>query len=407
MPAETRLQGKLFFEINPKSILSKVGIIAAVSTLLGVILPTYVAWLGGVQGKAGTVSLVERKLTNLSPEGKTRYKYLADALECYRAFESTRAAEIKARREIAHMLSEYPVHAGHDEKLPELLTAREALKKDLLAIPPVSFSGYISTDIILLWPTSYFCLGCLIWILCPPGGSSGSARQFLHSLPLALVLTLFLHSPTWARNFVFYNNGRKLFAVGNYDIWPLGFFMQELMYFVNNWLVATLWWQWIQYYDVRKNELKNDAAERDSTARIVSAYDPSRIDRLSMTYLHWQVTSVFLAGTFLMFSKTYWDFVIVLGDLRYVPHVVLVHSVWAISWTIISLPLVATWYTWKTSRDEVVSRIATDGSIDVKVSEVMLKAAAELQPIGPLNIVATSLVAIISFVLPFFQALVK
>ena len=182
--------------------------------------------------------------------------------------------------------------------------------------------------------------------------------------------------------------------------------MQELMYFVNNWLVATLWWQWIENYGLRKNELK-DEAECSSEAQIVAAFDPRMIDRLSMTYLHWQVTSVFLAGAFLMFSKTYWDFVIVLGDLRYIPHVVLVHSVWAISWTIISLPLLATWYMWKTSRDEVVSRIATDRSIDVKVSEVMLKAAAELQPVGPLNIVATSLVAIISFVLPFFQALVK
>jgi hypothetical protein len=257
-----------------------------------------------------------------------------------------------------------------------------------------------------LWPASYFCLGCLVWLLHPPDCGERWAIQFWNSLPIAVILVVFLHSPTWARNFIFYDAGRKLFAVGNYDIWPISFFMQEALYFLVNWLLATVWWQWMSYYNGMKEQLRTDS-EGAGDARAPNAFDPLELDRLSMVYLHWQIASLFLVGTFIMFTQTYWEVVVVLGDLRYIPHVVFVHAVWAISWAIISLPLIATWYLWKASRDEAVSRIVTAHPVDKEGAELTLKAATELQPIGAINVAATSLVGIFSFVWPYAQAFLR
>jgi hypothetical protein len=42
----------------------------------------------------------------------------------------------------------------------------------------------------------------------------------------------------------------------------------------------------------------------------------------------------------------FWQMVISFGDFRYLPHAIIVHSMWVITWIIISLPLLITSYQW-------------------------------------------------------------
>jgi hypothetical protein len=294
------------------------------------------------------------------------------------------------------------------QELTTLVTQRSQLKQELdsLKKPPVILSGFYLSPTMLLWPVAYTALGLLIFIFPPPPSPEPLSRKVRQVALISLVIILMYRWPTWARNFLFYGEGRVIYSDTNFDIYPVGFFMQEALGFTLSVLLACLWYQWSTFFRLRQQAL---AAELSAPAgdHLKVAIDQASTHRLSATFIHWQVCSVILALGFAVWTWFYWDAVVASGDQRYLVHAVIVHALWAISWVLLSLPLLVTWYVWQSNRLQAIAAVVTGPLPPDTKPEAVLKALSELQPIGFWNLAASTIIAAISFLLPILQALAK
>jgi hypothetical protein len=115
---------------------------------------------------------------------------------------------------------------------------------------------------------------------------------------------------------------------------------------------------------------------------------PEFLENLSALFLYWQMCSIILAGAFLPYTVFFWTYVISFGDQRYLPHAVIMHGLWGVSWLLISLPLGWTWYQWK---------------VRYRLRAQARKGEMMAPPIHSLNVVGSLIGALLAFGLPFLQ----
>ena len=98
----------------------------------------------------------------------------------------------------------------------------------------------------------------------------------------------------------------------------------------------------------------------------------------------------------------FWKRVIQFGEMRYILHGLVVHLLWAITWGIVSLPMVEKWRQWSEVKLNVVAAISSD-----KNPEKALEVLKEVRPFSFGVLVGSGLFGIVSFIFPVVFSAVK
>ena len=311
-----------------------------------------------------------------------------------------------------------PVPASEDDErearqTAALIAIRNQLQQDLSTLkPPVFLDGFYLSRLMLVWPMFYICLGLVTFLLPPrekPLPSKSISLQIKGALPILAFLFPLFRWPTWGRNIMTYyfnNEKRVVYAWANCDVGVRSFFTQEVQALGIAFLVALLWRQWLSFHTAQQKQLKKEFIKSNRNI-LEEALDPFRLQRLSTLFFRWQVSSVFLVLAFIGYTDFFWNYIVVVGDRRYLANAIVVHAVWAISWAIISRPLFITWYAWHSIRARAISALVLEPAPENVNKEIALKALSELRPIGFLNLTASGVLVVISFVLPIVQTVYR
>lgn len=374
--------------LSLQRIIGKIAAVAWLSLIVGVLLPEVASYCCNVFYD----EQVRKKLPDFAKEKLHAYEVHKDDLQ-------------SRMDKIDKLLSEHnQADLARTDEGVRLTQMREYYKRELeLQKPPVVAAGYHLNPIMPLWPSVYFSLGLLVCVLPPFGSGHGGMKGFFKfAIPAFLVFWPLYRCWTLLRNFVFYRDGRVVYASENYDVSPLMFLIQELMALVVCVLLIVLWYQWIMMFTERQAELR----EPENNGEMAAFY-PDVITRLSNTFFHWQVASFILSFGFIWYSIFFWNVVAHTGDYRYIPHAVIVHLMWAFTWALISSPLVITWYHWNLLRNKVANQLVGSSAFDKDKAKTVTDLLDKVQPIGAWNVVASGFAAVASFFLPIVNSLMR
>lgn len=376
---------------QPMFFVRRFGAVFALSLLFGLILPGFIEYQCGQFYSKD----VQKHL-----KGHVRTEM--------EAFDARQMALKWHITQIDKQISQSPVSGSSATVAAQLMETRARLQGAYdSAKPPYSVDPFYFGSTMLLWPIIYTCLGCLIFVLppCQPSRtwSSVTPRQ---TMLLATALCILYRWPTWMRNTSIGRVDRRVFAAANFDMSPIAFITQEFNGLVICILLAVLWQQWSSFFSIRREEL---VAEQDNNAKdpVSSIFTFGNVERLSITFLHWQVSSVVLAMAFSVYTQFFWRYVVGYGDRRYLIPALIVHLLWGVTWALMSAPLLLTWYTWQSTRLRAVGELARRIPRHGAQVEPTLKSLQELQPIGVWNLAASGLVAFVSFLWPVLQSVLK
>jgi hypothetical protein len=204
----------------------------------------------------------------------------------------------------------------------------------------------------------------------------------------------------WLRNFAFYDEGRTIFSYVNYDISPLSFILQELRAIVMALLISVLWQQWMIYYGEVKQQFSRWEGKSSGLADI-----SKRSHLVADMFNRWQLNSVLVVGAFLPWTFFYWQNTVALGDSRYVVAALAMHFYWAMSWVLISAPLIYTFHKWSLLKSEVLA-LASDNPDDSKNVDRRISFVRETNPLSSLQIVGAGVASVVSFLLPLLDVFI-
>lgn len=376
---------------KPFRILGSMALILLGALLLGVVLPGTVAHFTGTFYAKDVEAIVSR-----SQDAETKKQYAE-----LQAFNRTRQLRQEELRRLEALLVE---SSKHPENLPHLegLARTHDLLRDSLSRerPPMVISGFYLGDLLMLWPALYLSLGLLVFVLRPHEArrTPGTIRRVL-LLFLGIVV---LHRwPMWWRNSGLGQMGRTIYVGVNLDVSPVAFFTQEFMAIAVDALLAVVWWQWVSFLTVRSKELRTKIK-----SPLKAAFDHQRLERLSRTFVHWQVSSLVLCAGFSYYIYFYWHAVTVERDVRYVVSAVVIHFLWGATWLLLTLPLLLTWHHWFGVRTRALAELAEEGEATGDAGR-KLAILSEFKPIPTWNLVTSSVSAFVAFTLPLFQLLWK
>jgi hypothetical protein len=190
------------------------------------------------------------------------------------------------------------------------------------------------------------------------------------------------------------------FGAANLDIDPWGFFAQEILGLTVSLLLAVIWIKWIGHFLERSAKIQKSVDDP-----ISGALDWSSLAELSRAFIHWQISSIVLAGGFIPYLYFFWDAVLRAHDQRYVIAAITVQMLWATTWAIISLPLATTFYSWQSVRAAAICALGEMALKSDESSKSVLETIKSLEPINPWNLAVTSVAFFVSFVAPLVQHL--
>jgi len=368
--------------LKPYSLILKVFIISFISIMVGVVLPGFIASKSGV--------FYESTMIGLLPK---------DAIQKLNAYNAEQAKSMLLIKHIDDSMLKNQNATGSDLATIEYLT-----KRNENLSPPIKIMPFYLNPIMLVWGAMYASLCWLIFIFSP---LKNKMRLFLGSLSSIIIISALIYLSynwtVWMRNFVLTNENRIVYSFANYDISSSSFYMQELNTYIFAILLAIVWTKWIAYSKYCINEALNSTTEKFQT----SAIDNLKLEKLSKTYIHWQFSSIVLALGFIQFTSSFWDLIIRKNDHRYLIAGLTIHSLWGLSWLIISLPLILRWYNWNNIKARAINELYSEHANDENKLKLKLDTIQTLNPFGFWNITTSSVIALISFLLPIFQAFFK
>jgi hypothetical protein len=250
-----------------------------------------------------------------------------------------------------------------------------------------------------IWAAFFALVGWLIFIFPPRLGQDALQQLTSKRVPLWLFIFIFYRWPTWWRNTPLGEEGRKFFGNANFDIDRIGFFVQETLGAGVALLLAVLWLQWSAYY----TQVRVQLSARAGREPVEEALKPELAEDLSMMFLHWQIASALIALSFFWYTIFFWQTVMVGNDMRYLPHAIIVHSLWFMSWIIVSLPLVITAYEWHRVRSRAAIALSRMDRTPSHDAPLVVDAMEKLEPIGYWNIAASAIAVAASFAIPIFK----
>ena len=364
---------------DPSKILGSVLLILAASITLTLILPAIVAHTGSVFYKS---DLIEK----LSEPVRARLENSENE-----------------RENIEGQIARLDEKLGHPQDLDparvdSYVVLRNVLSERLSSISPsVSPIAFYLNPQMLLWPAIYACLGWLVTVFRPVKGQSLLRNKKAAWLGMTLVTYTLYEWPLWARNFLLSTDGRTVYAYPNADIHFASFVAQELVIFGFCSLLVTMWLQWGEAYRRAAAEVRRSA--EDSFGYAVSS---KTLDGLSRSFLYWQLSSIVLAIGFLFFTNFFWELVAKYHDVRYLLSAVMAHLLWAMSWCMLSLPLLVRWRAWIHAKNVALTRNTEEdfARMDGASRERLLD---KMRPLSGFGVSVSGMAAITSFVLPLVQ----
>lgn len=168
--------------------------------VLTMIVPGVVAGLRGVYYQKDIEQVIR---TRLPATGKQ----LTD-------FNTGKEARKKRLEDVDRALDE-AVSTQNSAAVQSLLLLRQHLEKQQAsATPPVSAIPFHLNPQLLMWPAIYACLGWLVFVFPPTVGTGPRKRYIRPTIRVALqALALLIYAayewPTWMRNFILWNDGRR------------------------------------------------------------------------------------------------------------------------------------------------------------------------------------------------------
>lgn len=264
--------------------------------------------------------------------------------------------------------------------------------------PPIFAAGFFLSPQMLLWPAIYTSLGCLLF--CFPNSKKKPFRlkRILQNLWLGALIYFFYEWPLWTRNFLLGSNGRTVYAYSNYDIDPKSFFAQELMIAGFAVLIAAVWLRWS---DFTIDATRMDAAAIESQLDYLS---PQFVVRLQDAFSNWIVSSVVLGLGFVYFTTFFWSLVAKYHDERYIVSAFLAHSLWALTWVFLSMPVITLWKSLKTRRLIAIEHLIRMSQVTPGKSEQLnLEGLEKLESLAGIRISIAGVGAVVSLILPLLQ----
>jgi hypothetical protein len=359
----------------------------AFAVFVGLVVPGAVAWSGGVFEEEG----VRERLPSSAQE----------KLQAYRQETDRMRNEVRELSEhiVGHALTEEP------RRLQQLREIRTELATRLAASePPVTTSGFYLGSTMHLWPVLSLCLGVLVFVLRPKAASDVFTRaERITTLYFSLAGWLIYRSPSWFRNSPWMlKEERTFYADTHWDVhWP-SYVVQEANAVIIAVLLAVCWRQWILFAHGVEAQLSHAPvtwSKSDDSAAIVKL-----VNSIGRLYVQWQACSIVLATAFLMYTMFFWHMVIEMKDDRYLTHATIVHTMWLITWLIISTPLALCWIKWTGIRNTTIIDMPEASPGNEEIAKARKEALQAVQPVGPANLVATIVASILSFAFPLLQA---
>jgi len=291
------------------------------------------------------------------------------------------------------------------DKLPPdaimaLATLRELLQKQTdNETPPVAVAPFYLNPQMLLWPAIYSCLAWIAFLL-PPSNTEGiTPRKALWWIGLGFGIYAFYEWPLWFRNFILTSEGRNLYAYPNYDIHPASFFTQEIVVLGFCLLLARIWQTW-------SDSLTSIKSKTSSEGPVEKALNGDMLDQLTAALNHWQVTSIILALGFTFFTRFFWEIADRFNDQRYFLTALLAHTLWGLTWILLSLPLAYRWHRWNRARHNALCELATSSVEKYPNRKEALDILKSLSPTSMVASLITGIAAFVSFTGPFLRHLV-
>jgi hypothetical protein len=191
----------------------------------------------------------------------------------------------------------------------------------------------------------------------------------------------------WTRYFVLKNNGRKGIGFANYDVSHAGFWVQEFQTVLFFACLSIVCFQWLEF----AGRMTRVTQENTGTLKNVT-------ELVSKMFLRWQLTSFLLALSFFPFTAFYWEQVVHVKDMRFLPAAIIPHSIWAASWIVISVPLFVAWSNWRAYKIALLEHIVAGSSGDA-----IIKTLEAAEPIGVWAKALSATLTLVSFAAPFLK----
>jgi hypothetical protein len=190
--------------------------------------------------------------------------------------------------------------------------------------------------------------------------------------------------------------GRVLFSYANHDISLRGTLFNDLTFLIIAHLLVLIWARWLRYATWLKLDVKPISASPWTAdgEQSIADYVDETFKRLTHAYAHWKVTSLLIGLPFIYMTVIYWNIIWGIGDRNYLASAVAVHALWAITWIIISIPLMRAWRSWRSLVEELA----------IRRHDKMHSIASALHPVGMWSLVGLSLSGFAAFVTPIVHA---
>jgi hypothetical protein len=327
------------------------------------------------------------------------------AFSVYQEYKQRRLELQEVQTGLLRKLKDYARGNGSAEQIRSLTDSikevsgiRESLRT------PVHPLGFASDDSLIAFFIHILFLGILFLL-------SDRRRDKLNlatTLLIALALYLLFGWTNWVRNFVFNNysllgdsQGRTVFASVHWDIDPAGFLLQETRIVSMFLLDAILWQLWITHWRYVTKETS------DWSSKIINldAFG-ERANSLNSEFNRWQCHSLLLIGAFLPWTWFFWRKFAVQGDVRYISATIVMHIIWAISWLLLSLPVIELWGRWSDYRLKALGSVFGKERDDPD-AERTVQLFIEAAPVNSLKIFGTGAATVASMLLPMAHTLFR
>jgi hypothetical protein len=354
------------------SLFHKAVLIGAATAFVGLILPGLVAQHDRVFNREKMIDKVEPKLPS----------------EMRKQIDDYQTLKNNADQALVDIDKKFvdPKKPPTTEEIATLTAQRAVAERLADAKPPVTFMPFYLSPAMLLWVLSLTPLAWLAFLMYPGRNALGSLN------PVAVVAGGMLayvsyQWTVWMRYFVLKNQGRKVIGLANYDASPAEFWLQEINTILFWLLLSVVCFQWLHYAQSwRTKVIQEDISLTDVT------------NQLSISFLRWQLASLLLALTFFPFTHFYWDLIVHSNDERFLLAAIILHTMWASVWAIISVPLFQAWWQWRGYKARALEQAMHKANSD---SVVKILEAAE--PIADWAKIVSATLALLSFVSPIVK----
>ncbi|MGA3067023.1 MAG: hypothetical protein ABSF29_09270 [Tepidisphaeraceae bacterium] len=293
------------------------------------------------------------------------------------------------------------------ERLDSLVALQSKIAQALQDRPlvVVPFYGSLYTP---LWFWTFLTIGVMLRVFYPgaiesilPRGENIAYERWSWKTTwwVGAGIFLFFEWPSWYR-YAFPPRGEVIPSAlfyTNFYADKLSCFIENALDLLYSVLLAAIWGQWLSFYAKLKTWPLSDAG--DDFARTI---DPIFARRLSAAFLHWVIMSTLLASSYVFDTVFYWRIVTASGGANSILQAVLEHTVWAVSWIILSLPLIYLYWSWTDMRAKALSGLNKKG----EPTDGQRWLLEQSKPLSVWVVVVANAGAVIAFLFSLYNAVV-